>query len=357
MARSRSKWTIDPIVFGMSLDELVATQLPTWDAVVARTGLTIPQPPGYSPRRVDDFSPEADADGTSVLNILPFSQLGDAIQDGDVIVFMERRASLDVVQLMKQRGWHAEIAFRRSDGTAVQCAPWGGESEIQEHPCVSLHTHRHYDATRWSLHIFRVSVPATDNGNMRKLLEQVPKWRHIYHHYNFPSGNWQFDPVDFGDVVELETIARNLIRGDTVPDMFCMQWVHAVLSLGLNVPLSRANLARLGILDIYSEKWSGLGFSEDNLVPLGQLPIRPYTPSDLVAALTTLYLGTPSSLLSVILPTLLGLQAVQDVLKGAPPRTILPISPFSEYRKPDHSGTVRWEYVATAFADAQCRLQ
>lgn len=357
MARSISKWTIDEKAFSMSLDELASTQLPEWNSLAAQIGLTMPKPPGYVARRVDDFSPEFDLDGAGVLSILPFSELGGIIQNGDIIVFMEPKSTFEFFPLIKQRGWHAEIAFRRPDGTAVQCAPWSGESEIQEHPCNGLQNHRRYYAPRWNLHIFRISPSDAEEVNLRCLLQQVPMWRQIYGRYNFPPEIWQLDPVDFGNVVELESLACQLIRGDSVPDMFCMQWVHAILSLALNVPLSKTNLSRLGVLDAYMERWPDLGFCLDNATPLGFLPILPYTQSDLLHALMSLYLKTPPSEVQNMLPMFLKVPAIKNMLSGAPDRTILPIAPFSEYRKPNHTGTVRWEYVATSFADAQCRLQ
>ncbi len=357
MAISSSKWTIDQNTFGMSLDQLVVTQLPAWDNIISRTGLTLPQPSGYTARSIDDFSPDFAQDGTAILNIVPFSELDNIIQNGDVVVFMERSASLDVVQLMKQRGWHAEIAFRNAEGKTVQCAPWG-EPTVQDHRCTELAMHRHYDALRWNLHIFRIAASAGRDGQIAGLLDGICKWRTIFHAYQFPAGpNWQFAPADFGDIAELEDIACRLIRSEKIPDMFCMQWVHAVLSLALNVPLNRSTLVRLGVLNFYENRWSQVGFLDEEIIALGRLPIVPYSQSDLVVALCTLYLGMSEPTVRAALPALRQMSTVQSVLQSAPSRTVLPISPFTEYRKTAHTGSVPWEYVATTFADAQCKLK
>ena len=357
MARSTSRWTLNSQAFGVSLDQLVSTDLPEWETIMARTGLALPRPDGYVARSVDDFSPKFDSDGTGLLNIVPFSELDGIIQNGDVIVFMERDASLDLVQLMKQRGWHAEIAFRDAEGRAVQCAPWG-EPTVQHHRCTDLASHRHYDPNRWNLHVFRIAVSAGGEGQVPGLLAGVAQWRTIFNAYHFPPGQfWHFDPVDFGSIAELEGIAGRLVRCEQVPDMFCMQWVHAVLSLALNVPLTQTTLARLGLYDAYQRNWPQVSLLEDTLVPLGRLPIVPYSQTDLVVALCSLYLGLSDSVVRQVLPSLLQMNPIQSVLNGAPTRTVLPIAPFTEVRKTAHTGTVPWEYVATTFADSQCKPQ
>ena len=317
----------------------------------------MPELPGYTSKLVDDFCPDISASGDGTLNIIPFSQLDDVIRNGDVVIFMARPANIDAISLFKMRGWHAELAFRNANGKAVQCAPWGGESEIQDHPCDQLRSHRHYDAMWWNLHILRMVPDLSNQSNVEKLLMGIRNWRTIYHRYTFPSGVWQFDPVDFEDIAGLEKIACELIRCERVPDMYCMQWVHAVLSLALNVPLNQQTLSRLGVLEEYKTNWSQLGFVSDDVLPFGRLPISPYTPSDLVLALNTLYLGYPTSTFADILPMIHSLPRVQSTLSGAPAYSIPPITPLSEYRKPGHTGTVTWQYVASAFDDAQCILQ
>ena len=359
MASSSSKWTIDPSTLGMSsIDQLVLTPLPSWSDLAAFLKLAMPQPPGYAPKNVDDFSPNFDDNGNGILNIVPFSELNDIIKDGDIVVFMEPKTNFDIEQLIKQRGWHAEIAFRNSSGIAVQCGPYGGECKIQEYECTEICTNQRFGVTRRNLHIFRVSESSGADGQISRLLKGVRLWRTVYENYNFPSGDkWFLDPADFGTVAELEHIARELILSEPVPDMYCMQWVHAVLSLALNVPLNHRTLSRLGLLQAYEQRWPQLGFVDEDVMPLGRLPIVPYSPSDHVLALCTLYLGMSDSVARSMLPTLLQTSAIQDVLLGVPPRSVPPILPFSEYRKPAHTGMVMWEYVATTFADFQCRLK
>jgi hypothetical protein len=356
MVSSLSKWTINQSNFGMSLDQLAQTQMPDWSEFIASSGIPLPKPLAYFPRTVDDFCPRVSSEGYSILNIIPFSELAGVLRDGDIIVFMQRQTNLDVLSLLKQRGWHAEIAFRNTDGCFVQCAPWCGESEIIDHPCLQLQSHRHYDSPSWNLHIFRVVADRGTESQLVKLLSGVRNWRTIYHQYTFPSENWQFDPVDFVDINGLENIARELIRIGPVPAMYCMQWVHAVLSLALNVPLNRSTLTRLGVMEEFHRNWPQLQLEED-VQPLGRLPIQPYTPSDLISAFNHLYLGYSQSELDVLLPQALTMPAFQTVLSGAPPYSIPPITPFTEYRKPAHKGNFEWKYVATAFNETQCIVQ
>jgi hypothetical protein len=370
MISSTSKWTLDPSKFEMSPNQLTETHLPPWIDITAKFGFKFPKPSIYPENTtIDDFSPNKDGK----LCIVPFSQLDNYIQNGDVIIFMERKMAMEnakaidnVAELIKQRGWHGEIAYRDTQG-AFQCAPWGGPP-IKEHPCVDLKTHRCYlpvetRRLEWNLHIFRLKPDAGLESQIRTLLDDgVRRWRKIFNNYQFPQDHdgiaWFLDPVDFKDVSELEQkIACQLIRNKPVQPVYCMQWVHTVLSLSLNVPCNRETLTRLGILDDYQRNWApALGFADDGLKPIGRLPINPYTPSDVVCAACSLYLGLPEEIVrSLIIPGLLAqIPALQNESKKLPSLTMPPITPLMEYRKPGHRGEFEWEYVATAFDDKYC---
>ena len=365
MAKSISKWTLNPATLGISLDDLVMTQLPPWEDLVGQIGLKFSQPPFYKEQKIDDFSPLFDESGTGNINIVPFSGLNDIIQNGDVIVFMERQADLHGEKFFKQRGWHAEIAFRNNEGEAVQCAPYGCEKNIIEHKCSDLINHRWYrsenykDISRWNLHIFRID---DKTENTLRLLTGVRCWRRMFDSYVFPPDvDWALDPADFSDINELETIACNLIRGNmqSVPMVTCVQWVMTVLSLALNVPLNKSTLSRLHIAGEYSDKWAAtLGFVDDDVKPLGYLPITPYSPEDLIVSICRTYLNAPDNVARPIIQALATQGLFQnDQLKRIPSHMFAPISPFSEYRKPGHRGNLTWEYVASTFPDPVCMPQ
>jgi len=361
MAISTSKWQLDKSKFGMPLDDLVCTVLPPWESI-AKSPFSFLKPANYVPGPFDDFSPAFDDKGNGMINIIPFSEMDRVIEDGDIIIFMERPmnsswATNDWVGMLKQRGWHAEIAYRNQDGIACQCAPWGEEgNEIIEHECSRLGNHRHYnDGKRWNLHIFRLDKNAYPNSNIDKLLAQVHNWRRIFHHYKFPEENWQFDPVDFENLDQLRDIARNLILGNDVEKVSCIQWVYTILSLALNVPLNENTLRDIGVWEQYNQKWGHLGCASNNLQPLGILPIKPYTCSGIIKSFLSLYLRIEDqSLLDPIIENILKPDAVKYVFKGAPEYIISPIVPFSEYRKHGKGSNLRWKYVATAFADNVC---
>lgn len=355
MAKSISMW-----MRVQSLDQLVLTRLPEWSEIEARFAVVLPKPSTYTAGNVDDFSPEINQEGVGVLNIVPFSELNNIIKNGDIVLFMEPRLNVfDAQQLMRQRAYHAEIAFRNPDGVAVQCGPYGGENEIQEYQCTELCSNHRFSEDRRNIHIFRIAASVGEDDQICRLLKGVRLWRHVYHHYKFPSlqGKWFFDPADFGTVAELEDLARRLILDDEIPEMYCMQWVHAVLSLALNVPLNRPTLDRLGVLDRYQKRWPDLGFADDSVLPLGRLPIVPYSPSDHVLSLCRLYLGMSDVEAKAALPVFLQQDVFQNLLAQIPPLSVPPIVVFSEYRKPGHEGNVSWEYVATAFPDNQCKRQ
>jgi hypothetical protein len=354
MITSSSNWTTIE-----SLDQLALTQLPAWSDIAAGLKLAIPQPPAYGVKSVDTFSPKFGIDGVGTLNIVPFSELNNVIQNGDVVVFMEHELEFTNEKAMKQRGWHAEIAFRNPNGIAVQCAPYGEECEIEECACIELSNNRHFgQPLRNNLHIFRIAESSGEDGQIRGLLEGVRLWRHVYHHYNFPPVDkaWFLDPADFGTVEELETIAKNLILSpNDAPTMYCMQWVHAVLSLALNFPLNRTTLERLGVLEAYEHGWPALGFVSDAVKPLNQLPIIPYTPKDYVKELCQFYLEMSADEMNSAMPVIFMSEPIQTFLLNVPTRSVPPIVPFLEYRQPTHTGTVAWEYVATTFPNDRCK--
>lgn len=364
---SYSNWTLNPQTFEIQPDQLLGMHLPQWADITSKLGLNFPQPSVYPEGEIiDDFSPNKDGK----LYIVPFSQLNSVIKNGDIVVFMERKLSLEsnnpldnVTRLIKQRGWHGEIAFRDSAMGAVQCAPWG-EATIIDQRCEDIKNHRKYSSSDrkfdWNLHIFRIKPDLGQEAQIFAMLENgIQRWRKIFNCYTFPpGGDWFLDPVDFKDIQELEQkIAIQLIRKKRVPNVFCMQWVHTVLSLALNVPCNKETLSRLGVLNDYQRNWaSTLGFAADGINPLGRLPINPYNPSDVVCAACRLYLCLPEEQVrSLIIPALLNkIPALQKEWQKLPNFTMPPIAPIMEYRKPEHRGELTWEYVATAFDDKYC---
>lgn len=355
MFSSSSQWTLNS-TFGAT-DQLIETRLPEWNEITTKYGFTFPKPSFYEDRRIiDDFSPNMDGK----LFIVPFSQLDKYIQNGDVIIFMARKLELgsnqmdNIAELIKQRGWHGEIAYR--DPEAFHCAPWGELQIIQEH---------HFEPTdnpKWNLHVFRIKSEVDKEQQIRALLEDgVKRWRRIFGAYRFPqtaNGKaWYLDPVDFKDISGLEQIACKLIRREEVPPVYCMQWVHTILSLALNVPCNERTLTSLGLLGDYQRNWaSSLGFASDTLSSVGRLPINPYKPSDVICAACNLYLGVPQDLVrDLIIPKLLSVfPTLQKEINDLPAFTMPPIAPFMEYRKPGHRGEFEWEYVATGFDDRFC---
>ena len=143
MARLLGEWTIDWAGFAArrwpgTLDELVTSLVP--EALGGGT--------------VDDFSAIVDENRCACepyLRVVPFGPnskaVNDVIQDGDILSFVfPRLEGGGAVEMLKQRGWHAEVCHKRDDGIACQRAPWGPGQ--RDEPCNAGNTD-------WVIHIFR----------------------------------------------------------------------------------------------------------------------------------------------------------------------------------------------------------
>ena len=340
---------------------------------------------------VDDFCAERNEDGSGIVKFIPYEEMDEHLMNGDIVVFTETADIGNIItqknpDMLKQRGWHAEIAFKDAKGGFREIAPW--HNSLIQHTCKKMHAHPQSCARNAILGIYRVHT-GCDQTIENALKAQVNRWIRIFGHHQFPTPSDHFgihqylDPADFLNVADLQNIACLLIRReyDKIAKVTCVQWAYQVLCLALNVPLTRATLSELGVYDEYVDHWkSQLGLDDDSIKPLGKLPFVPYSPAETLQAWLNTYaegidllqlLQTSSAfsgLLEKGLTSLVSNENAADVvlsyfkevgqkqdltlplvIDGRPPYShVMPIQPFCEVRKPSRPENLRWSYVATA---------
>lgn len=382
MSTILGNWNINWGAFGAkfgprNLDQLVLAKPPT--------------APGLPPVSAqDDFSAVVDDSRQACapyLRVIPFGRSPDAIsaliEDGDVLVFVRPKPDYDnPAEILKQRGWHAELCYRNDVGGAFERAPWGDNPRDQ--PCNA-------GQPDWIIHVFRLELPGLDQDRAAALKRQVRSWKILFGNYDFPKdgnpetgGHWFLEPADFACAADLDDLARAIIGRPVgvkpkVPPVTCVLWTYTVLCLALNMPLTRNNLERLGVLDDFSRHWqSKIVLADDKLAGIGSLPFVPYSPAQVLQAFLDTYMPGESLLKLLTIPGarefLHGLLKahehpglperveayLDDVVasgdmtkpldvEGRKYRFVMPIAFFCEARKPSPDPKLPWfRYIGTA---------
>lgn len=250
----------------------------------------------------------ATENGRSVVRLLPYGPnehaMDGVVQDGDLLSYMQDPLIVawpvalnpaSIVNILKGRASHAELGYAGADGSARQVSLWSNHGPIRpydrpffEHACDD------------AISIYRISLRGYGVGPEReaKLKSEVKRWKQILQPVYFPCETMNVDPVDFTTVEELRRIAEVLIRhasNDGHPPfdfkLNCVQWTTMVFSLAICFPLSREMLAASGMLSDYERNWSALlGFADEGLMGLGELPIPFYSVKEAVENVLDLYL-------------------------------------------------------------------
>lgn len=300
MARMIGEWTIDWAGFAarswpQSLDDLVTSRVPDLLGGGA----------------ADDFCATVDENRQPCepyLRVLPFgpnsTAVDQVVEDGDVLSFvLPELENGGAVEVLKQRGWHAEVCYKAENGTACQRAPWGDNQ--RDKPC-------NESDPGWVIHIFRPRFPALAPDSFDAMKQQVRLWKEIFGKHRFPADGDQYsgshrylDPADFSSVEEIEEIARKLLSRprETMPDVpkvTCVQWSYQVLCLSLCVPLNERVLTRLGVFDAFRNNWPDMaGKTPPYLDGAGKLPFIPYSPAQVLQSFLDIY-GEGRSLIACL---------------------------------------------------------
>ena len=313
----------------------------------------------------------ADGSGRNFVRLLPYGTgchaLDGVVQDGDLLSYMQGPLTIGwpaqlspnaVVNVLKGRASHAELGYAGKDGSARQVSLWGAPGGIRplDRP---FHEHACDDA----ISIYRVSLAGygVDADCEQKLKAGVRRWKRIVQPVYFPCETMNLDPVDFTTVDELRRIAVEFVsHNPTVPrppcafKLNCVQWSTLVFSLAVCFPLSRTALASFGALEPYERNWAAqLGFAEDGLVGIGELPIPFYTVREAVENILDLYLPDVKS----VVGKLIELPAVGQLMSryGVSPtqRVVMPAAFMFENRLAAKGVArrtkSRFEYIATGF--------
>ncbi len=250
----------------------------------------------------------ATENGRNVVRLLPYGPnehaLDGVVQDGDLLSYMQDPLTVvwpvalnpaSIVNILKGRASHAELGYVSADGSARQVSLWSNHGPIRpydrpffEHACDD------------AISIYRISLRGYGVGLEReaKLKSEVKRWKQILQPVYFPCETMNVDPVDFTTVEELRRIAEVLIKhspNDGRPPfdfkLNCVQWSTMVFSLAICFPLSREMLAASGMLSDYERNWSALlGFADEGLMGLDELPMPFYSVKEAVENVLDLYL-------------------------------------------------------------------
>ena len=250
----------------------------------------------------------ATEDGCNIVRLLPYSPnehaLDGVVQDGDLLSYMQDPLTMvwpvtlnpaSIVNVLKGRASHAELGYAGADGSARQVSLWSNHGAIRpydrpffEHACDD------------AISIYRISLRGygVDFDREAKLKSEVKRWKQILQPVYFPCETMNVDPVDFTTVDELQQIAKALITHSPNDDhpafgfkLNCVQWSTMVFSLATCFPLSHKMLSSYGMLEAYERNWSAsLGFADEDLLGLNELPIPSYSVREAVENVLDLYL-------------------------------------------------------------------
>ena len=305
----------------------------------------------------------------NVVRLLPYGPnehaLDGVVQDGDLLSYMQDPMTITwpgplnpqlIGGILKGRASHAELGYAGEDGSARQVSLWGAQGAIRpkdrrffEHACDD------------AISIYRVSLRGygVEPERETKLKAEVKRWKRILQPVYFPCSTMNVDPVDFTTVDELRRIAEGLIKhspNDGLPafnfKLNCVQWSTMVFSLAVCFPLSREMLAVCGMLSDYERNWSALlGFADEGLMGLDELPMPSYSVKEAVENVLDLYLPeVRDSVLSMVdIPDVAALLSQNGI---SPDQRVIMPSAFMVENRLRALGVPRktksiFEYVAT----------
>lgn len=307
--------------------------------------------------------------GRNVVRLLPYGPnehaLDGVVQDGDLLSYMQDPITVawpgpwtpaSIGDILKGRASHAELGYVGQDGSARQVSLWGAPGAIRpkdrpffEHTCND------------AISIYRVSLReyGVEPEREARLKAEVRRWKRILQPVYFPCSTMNVDPVDFTTVDELRRIAEGLLKhspNDGRPafdfKLNCVQWSTMVFSLAVCFPLSREVLAASGMLSDYERNWSAmLGFADENLVGLNELPIPFYSVKEAVENVLDLYLPeVRDSLLGMVdmpaVATLLSQNGIRPDQRVTMPSAFMVENRLRAMGVPRKTKSV-FEYVAT----------
>lgn len=303
-------------------------------------------------RRID-LCPQIGPDQSGQLTIVPYKELPKYVEAGDVVSFVTDSASqcwsgFNLVEMIKQRGWHAEIVVPKG-GNLVLHGPWGGSGgAVMCAPIEDVTKHPYYNECRsiWYLHIFRFSPPSqADNARFSSLIKGLEAWSTIFPRTNWP-GDMKFNPLLFSNIPSLSKIGDSLIQMVTPPPtMFCIEWVNAAFCLACCYPLTSKFLSGRGMLSAFTKNFPQVGLLDDVLEPFDTLPWAAYLPSYIIESFASIYFGKDLN------------EAAIEAMPGEasiPSPVIMPIVPLLEMRRKSNPSNFNVSYVCTAVADEYC---
>lgn len=311
--------------------------------------------------------------GHNVVRLLPYGPnehaLDGVVHDGDLLSYMQDPLTVawpvtlnpaSIVNILKGRASHAELGYAGTDGRARQVSLWSNHGPIRpydrpffEHACND------------AISIYRISLRGygVDPEREARLKSEVKRWKQILQPVYFPCETMNVDPVDFTTVEELRRIAEVLIKhspNDGHPPLDfklnCVQWSTMVFSLAICFPLSREMLAASDMLSDYERNWSALlGFADEGLMGLDELPMPFYSVKEVVENVLDLYLPEVRDLIlgMVDMPAVAALLSQNGIRPDQ--RVIMPSAFMIENRLhalgvPRKTKSV-FEYVATALPE------
>lgn len=318
-----------------------------------------------------------DTAGRNVVRLIPYGErrreLDSILQNGDLLAYVQGRMNLvipanlaginfDVAKnlvggWLKGRASHAELGYVSDGGRAMQVSLWGREGPMCPE---DRYFFNHTDND--TISIYRVSLRdyGVDEGTENLLKAEVKRWKQIVQPVYFPCGAaMNVDPADFTSIDELKRIAQKFLAhspSDPRPTfdfkLNCVQWSTLVFSLAVCFPLSKMMLGFIGAEEDYAKNWSArLGYAQEGLVGLNELPIPFYSITEIVENTLNMYLP---ELKSELMSLLSGLPVEQYISTLGKPESlrVMPNAFVIENRLralgfPRKNKTI-FEYVGTA---------
>lgn len=288
--------------------------------------------------------------GQNVVRLVPYKpevecpQIDEILLDGDLLAYVQEPKRIEVPSaainigtktlervgdVLKGRATHAELGYRNEADEAMQVSLWGRQGPMQAE---DRRFFRHTDSD--TIGIYRVSLGGygVDSRTESLLKAEIKRWKELVKPVYFPYGKeMNVDPVDFTTVEELRQIAEGSINhppsNPKPPFEFklnCVQWSTLVFSLAVCFPLSGRMLRESGLWDGYKANWAGLlGYADEGLGGIGELPIPSYTVEEIVGDTLDMYLPEHKPILMEALGKL-PLHQILSERGGADTKRVMP---------------------------------
>ena len=280
-----------------------------------------------------------DNEGQNIVRLLPYREnlesplIDEVLHDGDLLAYVQKPKEIvfpheiamcndsaikQLGDVLKGRTTHAELGYINKDKQAMQVSLWGrtGPMEAEDR---RFFTHTNGD----TISIYRVSLEGynIDCHTEALLKAEIKRWKEIVKPIVFPVGEeMNVDPADFNTIDELRKIAEECINhspNDSKPlfnfKLNCVQWSTLVFSLAVCFPLSEKMLKAFGLFEGYKANWANrLGYAEEGLMGIRELPIPFYTMEEIIENTLDMYLPEHKPLLMSVLSKL----PLQQILSG-----------------------------------------